>query len=288
MRESLALVYNVFKLRIGFAIMLSALAGMAVASGPSLEMWQVTALALAVLGSSAAAGAFNQYAERDLDARMKRTQTRPFVTGRYKAGPLWLTGILALLAGSVAVAGSALNGMVAVYVFLGAFVYAVVYTLWLKRITAWNIVVGGLAGSFAVMAGAAAVDPGFHAVPILLAGVLFLWTPPHFWSLALALKDDYADADVPMLPVVLGAGPAARVIFVHALVLVATSLMPISFGLGWFYAVPTALGGIWFVVAAWKLMLEPTRQMAMRSFHASLGQLSLVLVGCWLHGAFGA
>ena len=155
MRAYGALFYTVFKVRIGLAIMASALAGIAITPGASLSGWQTLVLGLAVLGSSAAAGAFNHLVERDLDARMKRTENRPFVTGRLRAGPVWYLTIFLLLAVSVGAAFYVLNGASALYVFLGAFVYGVVYTVWLKRRTVWNIVVGGLSGSFAVLAGAA-------------------------------------------------------------------------------------------------------------------------------------
>jgi len=152
-------ILNLFKLRIGVAIAIAALAGLAVQAGPAPTAWQVLAVTLAVLVSSSAAGAFNQYAERDLDARMKRTRDRPFVTGRLTHGPSWLWLIGAMMVGSFALAAWAGNFAAATYVFLGAFTYGVVYTVWLKRRTWWNIVVGGLAGSFAVLAGAAAVSP---------------------------------------------------------------------------------------------------------------------------------
>ena len=143
---------NLFKLRIGVAIAFAALAGLMVQSGPALAPWQVLAVILAVLVSSSAAGAFNQYAERDLDARMKRTRNRPFVTGQLAHGAKWLWLIGAMIVGSFLLAAWAANLAAAAYVFLGAFTYGVVYTVWLKRRTWWNIVVGGLAGSFAVLA----------------------------------------------------------------------------------------------------------------------------------------
>jgi protoheme IX farnesyltransferase len=235
MKETLALVYSVFKIRIGTAIMMTALAGVAVAPGPVPEVWKITVLALAVLLSSASAGAFNQFMERDLDARMHRTRNRPFVTGRFDANGYWMTGIVLLLALAVAAAALATNTVAAMYVFLGAFFYGVVYTVWLKRRTWMNIVIGGLAGSFAVLAGAAAVDPGLAPAPLLLALVLFLWTPPHFWSLAFKYRDDYAAADVPMLPVVVHDVTAARIILAHTLMLFVLSLLPILYGMGWIY-----------------------------------------------------
>jgi heme o synthase len=269
---------SVFKLRIGVAIMVSALAGMAVAPGPAPAPWQIVLLALAVLLSSASAGAFNQFAERDLDARMERTRNRPFARGALPANRLWLAGIGLLLAVAVA-AAAAVNIMAAFYVFLGAFFYGIVYTLWLKRRSTLNIVIGGLSGSFAVLAGAAAVDPSLAAAPILLAIVLFLWTPPHFWSLAMALHEDYASAEVPMLPVVAGDAAAARIILAHTGALVAVSLMPAAFGLGWLYLAGAAIGGALFLARSIALVRNPGPRAAMTNFHASLIQLSLLLLG---------
>jgi protoheme IX farnesyltransferase len=270
---------NVFKLRIGLAIMLCALAGIAVTPGPALEPWQVAALAFAVLLSSASAGAFNQYVERDLDARMKRTRFRPFATGLFRPGPAWLAAIGLLLAASVLAAALATNWAAAAHVFLGAFVYGVVYTVWLKRRSWTNIVVGGLAGSFAVLAGAAAVDPGLAPTPLILAVVLFLWTPPHFWSLATALHKDYAAAGVPMLPVVIGDGLAAWAILGHTLTLSLLALLPFWFGMGWIYLAGAAAGGAYFTWRSIQLIRRPCPPTAMRNFAASLVQLSLLLGG---------
>jgi protoheme IX farnesyltransferase len=268
---------SVFKLRIGVAIMLCALAGMAVTPGPRPEVWQMVVLALAVLLSSASAGAFNQYVERDLDARMKRTRTRPFVTGAFRADRAWLAVIGLLLAGSVLAAAFAANAMAATHVFLGAFVYGVVYTVWLKRRSWTNIVVGGLAGSFAVLAGAAAIDPDLAPAPVILAVVLFLWTPPHFWSLATALHKDYAAAGVPMLPVVVGDRAAAWAILGHTVALSLLALLPFAFGLGWIYLAGALIGGGWFTWKSIQLVQKPCPARAMRNFAASLAQLGLLL-----------
>ena len=282
MRESAALLYSVFKLRIGMAIMLCALAGIAITPGASPEGWQVVLLALAVLVSSASAGAFNHYVERDLDARMQRTRERPFVTGRFEPGPAWIVSIAFMLVVAVAATAIAVNPYAAAHVFLGAFVYGVVYTVWLKRRTWLNIVVGGLAGSFAVLAGAASVDPSLGPAPLILAVVLFLWTPPHFWSLAFAYRADYAEAQVPMLPVVVNDALAARIILVHAIALVALSLTLLAFGMGWIYALGAALGGAYFVRACIRLARCPGTKSAVRAFRASLVQLSVLLTGVLL------
>jgi protoheme IX farnesyltransferase len=270
---------NLFKLRIGLAIMLCALAGIAVSPGPPLDAWQIMVLALAVLLSSASAGAFNQYAERDLDARMKRTRLRPFVTGLFRPGAAWPLAIALLLGVSVLATALATNWIAAVHVFLGAFVYGVVYTVWLKRRSWTNIVVGGLAGSFAVLAGAAAVDPSLAPVPLILALVLFLWTPPHFWSLATALHKDYAAAGVPMLPVVVGDAAAARVILGHTVALSLLALVPFWLGMGWLYLAGAAAGGAYFIWRSIELVRRPCPASAMRNFAASLVQLTSLLGG---------
>ena len=270
-------VLGLFKLRIGLMIMLTALVGFAVTPGPAPSPAQLLVLALSVFVSSASAGAFNQYVEADIDRLMARTRGRAFVTGALAHTPAWLVLIAVLLGASVASAWWALNAMVALYVFLGAFFYAVVYTVWLKRLTWLNIVVGGLAGSFAVLAGAAAVDPSPGALPLLLALVLFLWTPPHFWSLAIANQADYAAAGVPMLPVVVGTARAARIVFWSTLVLVLVSLLPALFGAGPVYLAGALAGGLVFLRKTWALALAPGRKTAMGAFFASLVQLSLVL-----------
>jgi protoheme IX farnesyltransferase len=271
---------SVFKLRIGLAIMLSALAGMAVTPGPGPGAWQTLVFALAVLMSSASAGAFNQYAERDLDKRMPRTRNRPFVTGRFRADGYWLTVIGLMLLFSVLASALAANGFAALYVFLGAFTYGIVYTVWLKRRTWMNIVIGGLSGSFAVLAGAAAVNPSLAPAPVLLAIVLFLWTPPHFWSLAFVYARQYAEAGVPMLPVVADGSTAARIIFIHTLTLVLVSLLPFFFGLGWIYLAGAAGGGGYFLFTSYRLLRRPGVETAGKNFHASLLQLTLLLLAC--------
>ncbi len=282
MSGTIAILFSVFKLRIGFAITLCALAGIAVTPGDFPETWRVVLLAIAVLASSASAGAFNQFIERDLDARMRRTRQRPFVTGRFHASGYWLSGILVLLFISVVSATIAANPVAALHVFLGAFTYGVVYTVWLKRRSWTNIVVGGLAGSFAVLAGSAAVDPGLSPAPLTLAAVLFLWTPPHFWSLAFVYQRDYAAAGVPMLPAIVADTTAAWVILGHTVALVLLSLLPLAYGMGWIYLLGSTAGGSYFVFRSVRLVRDPTVQNAWANFHASLLQLTLLLVSAIL------
>ncbi len=269
---------NLFKLRIGVIMMLTALVAMIITPGPVLSWWQIVILALSVLIASAAAGAFNQYYEVDLDRLMHRTKNRPFVTGVLQKGPFWLSVIVILLAGSVSVTAFAINLSSAMYIFLGAFFYAVVYTIWLKRRTWLNIVIGGASGSFAVLAGSAAVDPTMGPIPGLFALVLFFWTPSHFWSLAIAKHDDYIAAGVPMLPVVTGDKRAAQIVLLNTIVLVFISILPFFYGLGWIYLAGAVAGGSYFIYKNIQLVYKPSTKTAMTNFFASLLQLSLLLV----------
>lgn len=271
-------IVDIFKLRIGLLMAVTALAGFAVTPGQSLNVWQLLVLGLVVLGASASAGAFNQYVERDLDARMERTKKRPFVTGAVSHSRAWLWLIGGLLLLSTGVASWVFNPAVALHVFMGAFFYGVIYTLWLKRRTPLNIVIGGAAGSFAVLAGAAAADPGLSTNSLLLALVLFLWTPPHFWSLAIALHKDYAAAGVPMLPVVKGDAGAARIIVINTVALVVVSLIPAFTGMGVIYLAGAAIGGFYFIYKSLLLLRDPNPKTAIACFLASLVQLSLLLV----------
>jgi len=287
MRATAGMAISLLKLRIGVAIAASALAGVAVASGPGLAWWRPMGLALAILGASGAAGAFNHYYERDLDRLMQRTRKRPFASGAFKASPWWPAAFLALLVASIGLAWLTAGDVAAAYVLLGAFTYGIVYTVWLKRRSTWNIVVGGLAGSFAVLAGAAAVDPSPQVVPTVLAVVLFLWTPPHFWSLAAAKGQDYANAGIPMLPVVAPAHAWTVAILAHSVALAVISLVPLWFGQGLLYGLGAAIGGGYFVWTSIRLYREQTKANAMANFLASLVQLTLLVVGALLSSAAG-
>ncbi len=295
MLAAMRLTASLLKLRIGVAIAASAVAGMAAAGGggghgaaPSLG--QAAALALAVLGASGAAGAFNHYHERETDRLMRRTRSRPFASGRFRPSAWWPVGFLGLLAASLLLAAAAGGTLAALFVFLGAFTYGVVYTVWLKRRSAWNIVIGGLAGSFAVLAGAAAVGgPALPApTPLLLALVLFLWTPPHFWSLAGAKGEEYRAAGVPMLPVAAPAPLWTLVVLLHTVALVALSLLPLAFGAGLAYGIGAGLGGgvfLWRSIALWR---APSPRTAMANFGASLVQLGLLLLGVFADAALAS
>lgn len=272
-------VLGVFKLRIGVLIMLTAVAGMAITPAPMPELGQALLTALAVLVASASAGAFNQFVEADHDRLMRRTRHRAFASGALTPNARWLAVIVGLLAAAVAATAWWVNTMAALFLFLGAFTYAVIYTVALKRRTWLNIVFGGLAGSFAVLTGAAALDPSPGALPLLLALVLFLWTPPHFWSLAIANRDDYAAAGIPMLPVVVGVPRAARIVHANTVLLVAVSVLPALAGAGPLYLVAAVLGGVHFLRRTRALARDPARHNAMAAFFASMVHLSVLIAG---------
>ena len=270
-------VLGVFKLRISVLIMATALGGLLIVPGGSVASVQALVLALSVLLASASAGAFNQFVEADSDRLMARTRNRAFASGALPRSFGWLLAIVALLVFAVSMAAWVVNVTAAGFVLLGALTYAGVYTLGLKRRTPWNIVIGGLAGSFAVLAGAAAVNPQVGPLALLLALVLFLWTPPHFWSLAIANQAQYAAAGVPMLPVVVGTERAARIVHGSTLLLVAVSLLPVVFGAGWITFVGALVGGAHFLRKTHALARQPSRQTAMAAFFASMVQLSALL-----------
>ncbi|MDF1717734.1 MAG: heme o synthase [Antarcticimicrobium sp.] len=282
MLAALNMTVSILKLRIGAFIALAALVGVMTGGG---ELGTVKALvfALAVLGASGAAGGFNQYYERERDRMMARTRNRPFASGVLKSGPIWPITLLVLLSGALVMAWSVGGTLATVLVFLGALTYGVIYTVLLKTRTVWNVVIGGAAGSFAVLAGAAATaphsDPVIGPIPIILAAVLFLWTPPHFWSLAVVRGEDYRRAGIPMLPVVTEHKVWGPVIFSHVVTLVALSLMPLWFGLGWIYGVFAVAGGVPFLLSSWRLLHDPSRGVSMRNFRASLAQFALLSAG---------
>ncbi|MBI2400546.1 MAG: protoheme IX farnesyltransferase, partial [Deltaproteobacteria bacterium] len=192
-----------FKLRICSLITFSAIVGL-FATSSSFSLGRMAFLVAATMLAAASASAFNHYFDSDIDAVMARTRKRPLPSGQIAGSKMVLALAAGLFVLSLTVSLVALNYMVALHLALGAFVYAVIYTVWLKRRSWMNIIIGGLAGSFAVLAGGASASPEFCTPPVLLAIVMFFWTPSHFWSFAIYHKEEYAKAGVPMLPVVIG------------------------------------------------------------------------------------
>jgi protoheme IX farnesyltransferase len=266
------------KPRIGFLIAVTAMAGYA-ALARTVDPVKLALLFVAMLLGSAGSAVFNQFYDRDIDRLMPRTATRPLAAGTLgdPGHVLWLAG--ALVAAGCAIALLAFNWLVALHLALGAFVYAVVYTVWLKRRHWTNIIIGGAAGSFAILAGAAAVDPTQWMLPWLMAITLFLWTPSHFWALAIMIKDDYVKAGVPMLPVVKGDAACARWILGNTVALVASSALPWAFGeLGWLYGVIALAFGARFLQLNVALVKDPSRDNAKRNFLFSMQYLAGVFL----------
>ena len=275
----LSLCAALFKLRIGFAITLASLGGAVLAAGQWMPVTDTLVLALAVLLAASGAGAFNHYYDRDIDAVMGRTRGRPFVNGLLNARVGWPVLFFGLIAVGSGLAAWHFNPAAGLFTAAGALTYAIVYTMWLKRRTDWNIVIGGAAGSWAVLAGAAAAGDFTSAAVLWLAAVLFLWTPSHFWSLAIALTEDYRRAQVPMLPVTRGVDAAVRWNLVNTLALTATTLalaMVVNTPLLWL----GALGGSgWLFWTTLTMVRDPVRAKAMTAFKASLIQLGALLAG---------
>ena len=215
---------------------------------------------------------------------MPRTSQRPFATGFFKSDSYWLFIFFTLLVISLSVAALYLNIATAIYLLLGAIFYGYVYTIVLKRSSIYNIVIGGLAGSFAVLAGSAAVNPMLSVPAIILSLILFLWTPPHFWSLAIAIEEDYAKAKIPMLPNLIGAKSSSYVILSQTILLVIISFVPLLFNMGFIYLSFVLIGSLYFLWKSIILVFETTKKNAMSNFFASFIQLGLLLFACIIEG----
>ncbi len=238
--------FALLKPRVMSLVIFTGLAGIVVAPGQVDPIVAFTALLCIAVGAGAA-GALNMAYEADIDARMSRTALRPIPMGRIARGDALGFG-WTLAIGSVAIMGLFINLAAAFLLAFSIMFYVGVYTLGLKRRTAQNIVIGGLAGALPPAIGWVSVTGSLSVAPLVLVLVIFLWTPPHFWSLALYRSGDYARAGVPMLPVVKGKTATRRQILAYAFALFPAGLMPAAFGVaGPLYAAAAALFGGWFV-----------------------------------------
>ncbi|HLM91866.1 MAG TPA: heme o synthase [Thermoplasmata archaeon] len=251
---------------------------------------------LLVVGTGALASAgsamLNHFLERERDRGMKRTRTRPLAAQRLGSGAAAAAVGLGLVALGVGAATLLLNPLTGLSILLGAFTYVVVYTAWLKPRSSWNIVIGGFAGSAPALAGGAAAVGGWTPGVLALALLVFLWTPPHFWSLALLLKDDYQRAGLPMLPRMDDVAFSGRVVVVSAALLVPATVLVAIWGL---VTLPVAVAmialGVGFVVVTAPLWTEVTRARARRGFLYSgpylLGIVAALVVNALLvHAGF--
>jgi heme o synthase len=272
LRDYLALT----KPRIISLLLLTTVAAMFVAdpAGPPLStiLWTMLGGALAAGG----AGAINHYLDREADARMARTRRRPLASGRIPPAHGLAFGI-ALGGLAVAQLAVTVNPLTAALALTGLLGYVFVYTLWLKPLTPQNIVIGGAAGAVPPLVGWAAATGGLGLDALWLFGIVFLWTPPHFWALALLIKDDYARTGVPMMPVVRGDAVTRTQILAYSLILVGASLLPALTGLFSLpYLAAALVLGAGFVGLAAALWRRPSRPAALRLYLASLTYLALL------------
>jgi protoheme IX farnesyltransferase len=243
------------KPRVMTLVVFTGLIGLMVAPGSIHPVLGFTAV-LCIAVAAGACGAINMWYDRDIDAIMRRTVNRPIPAGRIEPTAALGYGIT-LAVGSVLVMGLAVNLIAAAVLALSIAFYVFVYTMWLKRRTPQNIVIGGAAGAFPPVIGWAAVTGSVDLMAIVMFGIIFIWTPPHFWSLALWANDDYRRAGIPMLPVVAGGKETRKQIVLYTLGLVPLTLVPWFIGFsGTIYAVTAAVLGIGFLVSVWRVFKD--------------------------------
>jgi protoheme IX farnesyltransferase len=241
----------------------------------------VSLMAITLLGGSLAAGganAINMYIDRDIDALMVRTQGRPLVTGDVSPRNALVFAVLLEIA-AFAVLWSGANLLSAVLALSATMFYVCIYSLWLKRTSKQNIVIGGAAGAVPVLVGWAAVQNSLGWAPVILFLVIFFWTPPHFWALAIRHSDDYRAAGVPMLPVVATMRETVRSMVIYSVILTATSLalVPVA-NLGYIYGITALLFGTLFILGSIRLGRDPSESRSMRLFSFSITYVSVLFM----------
>ena len=273
-RQLVADYVTLTKPRVQLLLLLTTVATMEVAGSPSIGLILLTLLGGAL--SAGGAGAVNHWYDRDIDLQMARTATRPIPAGRISPRAALTFGI-ALAALSFAELSLTVNVTAALLALSGFLGYVFVYTLWLKRSTPQNIVIGGAAGAVPPLVGWAAVTGGLDGSALYLFAIVFYWTPPHFWALSLLMKDEYAKVNVPMLPVVRGEDETRRQITLYSVLLVAISFLPFAGRLfdSLYAAAAGVLGGI-FLWLAVRLQRNPDRRAALRLYLYSLLYLALL------------
>jgi len=257
---------------------------MYVAGDPSVELVFLTCLGGAL--SAGGAGAINHAVDRDIDSRMARTADRPVASGRISPGAAIAFGSL-LGCASFALLALAVNPLAATLALAGLFGYVFVYTLWLKRATPQNIVIGGAAGAVPPLVAWAAVTGGLSGTAFYLFAIVFFWTPPHFWALSLLMKDEYAKVGVPMLPVVRGEPETRRQILLYTILLYAVTQLPFcAGGFGVEYLIASMTLGAAFIYCAVRLLRSADRRWALRTYLFSLAYLALLFLSMPLDRLF--
>lgn len=239
--------------------------------------WKLLFLIISGSLSSMGASAINQFYDKNIDNLMGRTAKRPIPSGRLKANSVLIYG-LALCVISVVLAWFTLNPMATFMIGLGIFFYVVIYTILLKRRTVWNIVIGGFAGSAAAMAGWATTTNSIDVLGFLVGWIVFMWTPPHFWCLAIKQREEYSKAKVPMLPVIYGNQVTAKYIFINSLILIPYSLSLYFFGLGILYVGVAAVSGSLMTLYHYKLLKNPTPELAWKAYKVTAPYLVIIFV----------
>ncbi|HEX2126857.1 MAG TPA: heme o synthase [Thermoleophilaceae bacterium] len=267
-------LFEMTKPKVQSLLLFTTVTTMYVAGDPSLGLVALTCLGGAL--SAGGAGAINHALDRDLDRMMKRTADRPVASGRVSPRAAIVFGLL-LGCASFGLLAITVNALAAVLATSGLLGYVLVYTLWLKRSTPQNIVIGGAAGAVPPLVAWAAVTGGLEGTPLYLFAIVFFWTPPHFWSLSLLMKDEYARAGVPMMPVVRGEAETRRHIMLYTVLLYAVSQLPFCAGaFGAVYLAGSVTLGALFIAGAVRLLRRPGRRTALRLYLYSLAYLALL------------
>ena len=282
--------FALLKPRVMSLVIFTALVGMLVAPG-SIHPVIAMASLLAVAVGAGASGALNMWWDADIDAIMTRTARRPIPAGRIRPDEALAFG-LTLSAFSVVVLGVVANWLAAGLLAFTIFFYAVVYSMWLKRSTPQNIVIGGAAGAFPPMIGEAIVSGQIGIAGIVLFGIIFLWTPPHFWALALVKSADYARAGIPMMPNVAGPASTRRQILAYTCIVTPFALLPAFLGFGgWLYLGVASVTGLVMLAMAWRVLRvtegEPAMKAAQALFAFSILYLFLLFAVLLAENAFG-
>lgn len=285
-------ILEISKPRIVVLLVITAVTSMYAASKlvpgvPDLEYWSYLHIIVAGALASAGSSALNHYYDKDIDPKMTRTKTRPIPSGRMKASNVLIYG-LAVSCISVIYGYFALNAVSAFFIAVGIFSYVIIYTVWLKRKNSSNIVIGGIAGSAAAWAGWAAATGSMDLLGFLVGFLVFVWTPSHFWCLAMKIKDEYAQAGVPMLPVVIGMQKTSKFILGNTLILIPYSLI-LSFipdGMGVVYTIIAIVSGGLMLVYHYKLTKNPTSEFAWKAYKVTAPYLTIIFVAVALDAAF--
>ena len=281
-------IFEVSKPRIIILLVITAVTSMYAGSklvGPELSEFGILHIIIAGSLASAGSSALNHFYDKDIDLKMKRTSKRPIPSGRAKPTTVLVYG-LGVSVASVVYAALTLNYFCTFFIALGIFFYVIIYTVWLKRLNSSNIVIGGFAGSAASMAGWTAATGSIDILGFLIGFLVFVWTPSHFWCLAMKIRDEYAEVKVPMLPVLIGMERTSKYIFANTIILLPYSLLLYAFGMGIVYTVIAAIAGGLMLLYHYKLTKTPTSDFAWKAYKVTAPYLTIIFIGIALDAAF--